>query len=351
MKILLLGGTGAMGVHLADILASKKQKVAVTTRSKRASNEFIEYIQGDAKESGFLETLLNSKWDVIVDFMVYKEDEFQQRVKKLLNATSQYIFLSSSRVYDNSEEFIKETTTRLLDTCKDEEYLSTSEYALSKARQEDILRASGKPNWTIVRPYITYSEIRLQLGTLEKENWLYRALHGRTIVFSEDIKNHFTTLTYGFDVAKAMIALMGESKSLGEAYHITSDSSYKWEELLEVYLDVIEEATEKRPKVLFQNMDDFSAWNHGKYQIIYDRLFDRKFDNTKINDFISIDEFIDAKDGLKKCLQEFIQNPKFNAIGWRNEAKKDRLTKEFTPLSEISGIKQKIKYILFRYFL
>lgn len=350
MKILLLGGTGAMGMHLANILALSERKVVVTTRSKRESSEFIEYIQGDAKDDELLNTLVKENWDVIVDFMVYKEHEFQARVHKLLDATFQYIFLSSSRVYDNNMEYIKEDSARLLDTCKDEEYLATSEYALSKARQEDILKSSNKQNWTIIRPYITYSEIRLQLGTLEKENWLYRALHGRTIVFSEDVKSHFTTLTYGLDVAKGMVALMNRSESLGEAYHITSNNSYKWEELLEVYLDAIQEEIGKRPKVLFQNMSEFSTCNTGKYQIIYDRLYDRKFDNTKVNEFINTSEFIDVKEGLKKCIKEFMQNPKFNTIRWQNEAIKDKFCKESSPLSEISGIKQKIKYILFRYF-
>lgn len=351
MKILLLGGTGAMGVHLGEILSSRKQNVVITTRSNRKSQEFIEYRQGNAKNSEFLDTLLEEKWDVIVDFMVYNENELKERVEKLLNATSQYMFLSSSRVYDNSVSFIKEETTRLLDTSDDQKYLATSEYALTKARQEDILKASTKQNWTIVRPYITYSEIRLQLGTLEKENWLYRALKGRTIVFSEDIKNHFTTVTYGLDVAKAMVTLMNKPNALAQAYHVTNNNSYKWEELLEVYLDVIEEALGKRPKVLFQNMSDFTTWNHGKYQIVYDRLYDRQFDNTKINEFINTSEFTDAKEGLRNCLKFFMKNPKFNAIGWRNEAIKDKLCKEITPLSEIFGLKQKIKYILFRYFI
>lgn len=351
MKILLLGGTGAMGVHLADILASSGEKVVVTTRAKRESSESIKYIQGDAKDEAFSNIILGEKLDVIVDFMVYKEDEFQARVHKLLGSTSQYIFLSSSRVYDNGMEYIKEDSTRLLDTSKDEEYLATSEYALSKARQEDILKSSAKKNWTIIRPYITYSEIRLQLGTLEKENWLYRALHGRTIVFSEDIKSHFTTLTYGLDVAKGMVALMNRPESLGEDYHITSDDTYKWDELLEVYLDAIQEEIGNRPKILFQNMSEFSAWNHGKYQIIYDRLYDRKFDNTKINEFINTNEFVDAKEGLKKCIKEFMRNQNFKPINWKNEAIKDKLCKETTSFSEIGRIKQKIQYILYRYFL
>lgn len=82
-----------MGSHLGEILSSN---VVITTRANRKSNEFI---QGDAKNIDFLNTLLEEKWDVIVDFMIYDETE---RVEKLLNSTSQYMFLSSSRVYDNS---------------------------------------------------------------------------------------------------------------------------------------------------------------------------------------------------------------------------------------------------------
>lgn len=92
-----------------------KQNVVITTRANRKSSEFIKYRQGDAKNIDFLNTLLEEKWDVIVDFMIYNETELKERIEKLLNSTSQYMFLSSSRVYDNSAEFIKEdTTTRLL---------------------------------------------------------------------------------------------------------------------------------------------------------------------------------------------------------------------------------------------
>lgn len=53
--------------------------------------------------------------------------------------------------------------------------LSIDEYAITKAHQENLLINSKNKNWTIIRPYITYSEQRLQLGTFEKEDWLYRA--------------------------------------------------------------------------------------------------------------------------------------------------------------------------------
>ncbi len=351
MKIILLGGTGAIGSHLTNLLSDRKDKVVVTSRSRNESKELVEYRQGNAKNIDFLSDVLREQWDAIVDFMVYSEDEFRERVDLLLSSTSQYVFLSSARVYNESQEAITEESARLLDSSSDYDFLATSEYSLSKARQENMLRSSNKKNWTIVRPYITYSEKRLQLGTLEKENWLYRALQGRSIVFSEDIRNHLTTLTYGLDVATGIASLINNPKSFGETYHITNECACKWSDILNIYLDVLENKLGNRPKVIYQNLPDFLVWNPGKYPIIYDRLFDRKFDNTKINKLINAKEFVQVQNGLRKSLNTFLISPEFSSISWKNEAIKDRYAKERTPLKEISGFKQKVKYLAFRYFI
>ena len=184
MEILVLGGTGAIGAHLVSLLSNiGGHNLFVTTRRKMLNERNVTYLVGNAHDESFMSELLKRHYDAIVDFMSYKTSEFQHRYKKYLEATSQYVFLSSARVYaDCGKSLITEKSPRLLDVCKDEAYLKTDEYALTKARQENLLLSSNKNNWTIIRPYITYSEKRLQLGVLEKEYWLYRALHGRTIV-------------------------------------------------------------------------------------------------------------------------------------------------------------------------
>ena len=60
-------------------------------------------------------------------------------------------------------------------------------------------------NWTIIRPYITFSDARLQLSCLEKEYWLKRVLDNKPIVFSKDLANKTTTFTCGNDVAGVRI--------------------------------------------------------------------------------------------------------------------------------------------------
>ncbi|OJF76373.1 MAG: epimerase [Treponema sp. CETP13] len=351
MKILILGGTGAMGTHLVELLAHDNNDLFVTTRSNKKSVEKVHYIQGNAHDLNFLKSNLQAHWDAIVDFMVYNTEEFKERANFLLEATSQYIFLSSSRVYANSKIPLKEDSPRLLDAINDEDYLKTDEYALSKARQENVLYDSGCKNWTIIRPYITYSEKRLQLGVLEKEAWLYRALHGRTIVFSKDINEKITTLTYGLDVSNGISSIIGNSTAFGEVFHITKQTSIEWKSVLNLYLQVLETHLGFRPKVIFSDLNTFMKFHTEEYQVKYDRLFNRKFDVSKISQFVDVNEFINTETGLKNCLESFINNPYFKNINWVSEAKKDKIAKERTSLNEIQNFKQKIKYILYRYFI
>lgn len=350
MRILLLGGTGAMGKHLVEILsADAKNYIAVTSRSVKQSNGNVNYLKGDAHDLSFLNHVLKEPWDVIVDFMIYNTLAFKERLNTLLGATRQYVFISSARVYSSSELPIKETHPRLLDATLDNEYLATDEYALTKARQENLLRESECENWTIIRPYITFSESRLQLGVLEKEDWLYRALHGRPIVFAKEMMDKMTTLTYGLDVAKGICAVIGSGSALSEAFHITNAKSLCWSDVLNIYLDVLEEHLGYRPKVLLQSIEECYQWHPAKYQIKYDRLFARQFDNEKINSFINTEDFTDVANGLRHCLKEFLQKPNFKNINWRAEAIKDYSCGTHTRLNEIPTFKQKIRYLVSRY--
>ena len=67
MRVLMLGGTGAMGRPLAKILASRGAEVVITSRSRSGSDKKgMEYRQGDAHDIGFLKRLLKDFYDVII---------------------------------------------------------------------------------------------------------------------------------------------------------------------------------------------------------------------------------------------------------------------------------------------
>lgn len=349
MNILVLGGTGAMGEHLIHHLEGGDSQVMVTSRRSHLPKKNIIYVQGNAHDLYFVKSLLTNNFDVIVDFMVYDTEEFKDRYKLFLLSCKQYVFLSSSRVYADSPFPIKESSARLLDVCKDTNYLLTDEYALIKARQENILRESGYRNWTIIRPYITFSEIRLQLGVLEKETWLYRAIHDRTIVFSKDIAEHYTTLTYGKNVSEGIVSILGNTAACGEAFHITVNESHRWQELLNIYLEEIEVCTGRRPKVLLLDKSPNLRMPKAQYQVMYDRCYNRCFNNEKIGKFIDINQFLSAEEGLRKCIRIFLNNPKFLYINWKEEAFMDKKTGEVASSSEFSSVKQAIKYYIWRF--
>lgn len=348
MKILILGGTGAMGTHLCKILATGGGEIVVSSRKQRRDEANVTFVKGDAHDTDFLKSLLShERWDAIVDFMVYSTLEFKQRVNLFLSNTNQYIFLSSSRVYAESEEPLTEESPRILDVCIDKEYLSTDEYALSKARQEDILKSCGKTNWTIIRPYVTYSEIRLQLSPSEKEYWLQDALSGRSILFSRDLSERYTTLTYGYDVARSIAALIGQKGALGEAFHITVGESHKWSEILDNYLDVIEKVTGQRPKV--EMLEEWEPIIGGsETQVKWDRLYNRRFNNSKINKYIDTTTFKKTMPTMAECLASFLRQPRFLSQNVVNNALRDRRENRWTNLKEIKGAKQKLKYLLAR---
>lgn len=352
MKILILGGTGSMGVPLVDMLSKNDNNLLfITSRREHASTlKNVKYIKGNAHEYTFLKSILNTHFDAIIDFMVYDEKEFEKRINDMLESTDQYVFLSSSRVYANSKNPITEKSPRLLDTINDTEYLNTDEYALSKARQENLMINSKYNNWTIIRPYITYNYNRLQLGIYEKETWLDRAVSGRAVVFPKDIAKHITTMTYGVDVSNQIGNLIGKYKALGQVVQITSSESFTWKEIAEVYVKVINNLTGIRPTIYWSDsLEDLSKIS-SKYQIKYDRIYDRKFDSKKVNDLIGKEyNYLSLYDGLSKCIKEYVGAGKKSKSSARMCAYMDLVTHENTPLREFDGIPRKIKYILLRY--
>lgn len=68
-------------------------------------------------------------------------------------------------------------------------------------------------------------------------------MDGKKIVFSRNIAPKYTTLTYDYDVALRIADLVGKDCALGKVYHITTEECIRWEDVLECYLDVLEQQT------------------------------------------------------------------------------------------------------------
>lgn len=278
-KILLLGGTGAIGKYVSNYCTALGHKVFITSRSKRVNeDDNVTYICGDATEFEFVSSIISKQsFDAIIDFMVYKTNEFNQRIDSILNCTGHYIFLSSYRVFcDSGLRPLTEDSPQLLDNCRDGKYLKTDEYALAKARQEDALFNNNKRNWTIVRPSITYAADRFQLGTLEANVILPRAVLNIPVILPSEMMNLYTTMTWAGDVGKMISLLLFKHQCMGNDFNVTTDEKYTWEGVAKIYHDLIGLDVIKVP------IKDYMTLGLNPFQIKYDRLYNRICNNKKI---------------------------------------------------------------------
>ena len=98
-KVLVLGSSGAMGQYIVPYLSDMGYFVtAVSLDDEKPYSSQVECIKGNVKEMDFLKSLLDRKYDGVVDFMNYYED-FTPYCELFLKSTDHYIFLSSCRIY------------------------------------------------------------------------------------------------------------------------------------------------------------------------------------------------------------------------------------------------------------
>ena len=342
-KILLLGGTGAIGVYLRDILAECGHEVYVTSRKVRDNNGTVKFVVGDAKDDAFLIDLFRKlRPDVVVDFMIYGTKAFECRVKMLLEGSGQYIFLSSYRVFADQMP-LTEQSLRLLDCSNDIEFLDTDEYALAKARQENLLRNSGRKNWTIVRPGITYSRGRFQFGCLEADIVCARSFAGIPVVMPPEMMDKVTTLTWGGDVATMIAGLIDNPLSIGEDFNCASNEAHTWREIAEIYGRCI--GMKVKPCTLEEYIDIIGS----KYQPCYDRMYNRVFDNSKILSATGLrqSDFKSTEEGLKDELCVFKGHPHYDRIDIVKQAKIDRIVNTYFHFERLT-FSERIRYIVFR---
>ena len=306
-RVLLLGGTGAMGRYLAPELAARGYTVLITSRSKHVSDDpAITYLKGNAKKKPFFRKLMRERYDAIVDFLIYNTESFAARRDALLSHTDHYLFLSSYRVYaDAGLTPLTEESPRLLETVQDPEYLRTDEYALTKARQEDLLRASGRRNYTIIRPAITYSYGRFQLGNLEAHAFLRKITYGEPVLFPEEILDKQTTMTWAGDVAKMIASLVLNEAAFGETYTAATSEHHSWREILGYYRERVDLDLMPIPA------EEYIERVRHPWQIRYDRLFDRVVDNRKILRATGLEQsdLTPLKDGLLAEFTRFLNDP------------------------------------------
>ncbi len=283
-KALILGGTGTMGAYLTAHLLECGYTVDAFTMDEVTSDDpNLRYIKKNAKDIAEVKEYLKNGYDAMIDFMHYATDEFKERYDLYLSSVGRYIALSSYRVYNDAKKPLTEECSRLLETSLDEELKASDDYAIAKCRLEDILHASDKKNWTILRPTLVYGPPRINIVTLVSNAIMHRALNNKKLLLPIETKDKINTMIWGGDVAKLIRRLIENPDCAGEIYTVGSSETHTWEEIAKMYNKILGLEVEWIP-----NEDFLSVVSGGRntlparWMLDYDRMFNRCVDNTKI---------------------------------------------------------------------
>lgn len=300
-KILVLGGTGAIGKYLCQSLLKRGYEVFVTSRSKHTDHGKLHYICGNAKDVKFLEEIFKtSDFDVIFDFMMYTGNQFKERYQLFLNNCKQYFFSSSQRVYADSDSdgWLREDSKRKIDCISENKYWEKDVYGCRKGKEENILFSAKEKNWTIVRMSMTFSNSRFQFGPLDNFD-VVRASRGQCSALPDTLAGKETTLTYGKVTAELLSSLVLKEDAISNVFNVGSRYPHTWEEIAQTYNKVLGLTYKTIP-------EDKYLFATNSQSMMVDRRLNRKLDCSRIYSFYENKsvKYEKLEDGLKDAWKE-----------------------------------------------
>ncbi len=275
-QVLLIAGGGTLGQYTAAELRRLGHRVDIICLEDNISTDpGLRYFKANATVDYLRELFGRTHYDGIVNFIHYPNYlDYIPYHALLSQSTEHLIFLSSYRVYSDRQHPITEDAPQLIDTVTDDPAFHEKEdYALAKSRAERFLADNPYPkNWTIVRPVISFSDRRLDINMVTGHGVLEAVRENRPVRLPLEAKHLTAGLDWAGNSGKLIANLLFRKGTIGQAYTISSAPGLTWEQVADIYTDLLGVQFEWVPA-------DFSAntW-HWKY----DRAYDRAVDNCKV---------------------------------------------------------------------
>jgi nucleoside-diphosphate-sugar epimerase len=231
MRILFIGGTGTISSACVRLALAQGMDVSIINRGRSDRRDLppsVEVLVADAQKLDELRTALAGRaFDVVADFRAYTPAEVQERLDLLRGRVGQYVFISSATVYQKPPALLPIVESTPLSN-------PGWRYAADKIRCEDVLTAAYRDEdypVTIVRPSHTYD----QRTPPVYGGWtqIDRMRRGEPVVVHGD-GTSLWTVTHSDDFAVGFVGLLGDPRTLGHAFHITSDDVYTWNQIYEI---------------------------------------------------------------------------------------------------------------------
>ncbi len=296
MKVLFIGGTGVISHACSKLLVEKGYELYLLNRGtslRKPPDEAI-IINGDIRNiEQIKENLSSMKFDVVVDWIAYNQEHVKNSFELFKDKTNQYIFISSASAYNKPPKILPITEEVPLNN-------PFWEYSRGKIECEEYLmelKSLYDFPITICRPSHTYDKTRFPLfGNYTAFN---RIKQNKSIIIHQD-GNTLWTLTNAKDFANGFIALIGNSKTIGQAYHITSDEVLTWNQIARIIAD----AAQLELKITYLPTEYIARYDfEWGCNLLGDKGYNTVFDNSKIKSLAPcFKSIIPYQNGVKEII-------------------------------------------------
>ena len=231
MRVLVVGGTEFISLHLVRALLRDRHDVVVLNRGRQPDRvpAGVKTIIADRKDHAGLGRVLGSeRFDGLVDitYAPTTGDDVRALLAALGGRVGHAIFVSTGRVHDHALPIpYHEDTPRSL---------YWGEYAKNKIEGEDTYLGSGVPA-TVVRPTHVFGP----LNTRNNETFFFdRLVRGRPVLVPGD-GGWLRQFGHVEDLANAMAAMLGDRRAFGRAYNVSGEESVTQVGFVELIAEVV----------------------------------------------------------------------------------------------------------------
>ncbi|MEX2544247.1 MAG: SDR family oxidoreductase [Phycisphaeraceae bacterium] len=273
MKILYIGGTGQISFDCVHESVRAGHEVYVFNRGNHNDGLPPETraIVGDMNDDAAYRRLADEGFDVVNQFRVFKPDQLQRDLDTFAGHCGQYIFISSASAYQKPVRHHVITE----DVPLENPYWA---YSRDKAACEALLTGQDRLAYTIVRPSHT-SRTKWPAAFGEGDEAVLRMLEGKPVLVPGD-GTSLWTITRGEDFAPPYVKLFGHAAALGEAFHLTSDNAYMWNEIYHAIARAVNIPEPRLVHVPSETMIRYHpAWEG---PLLGDKTWSVMFDNNKL---------------------------------------------------------------------
>ena len=275
MKVLFIGGTGIISSACSPLAIDKGIDLYLLNRgqSHRGIPKGAKVLNGDIRDPHSVQKVLEGyRWDAVVEWIAFTPEHIQTDIDLFEGKTGQYVFISSASAYQTPASFLPITESTVLDN-------PHWQYSRNKIACEELLVDAYRKRkfpYTIVRPSHTYDRTLLPF----EGGWtvVNRMRKGKPVIVLGD-GSSIWTLTHHSDFAKGFVGLLGNSRAVAEAFHITSDEWLTWDQIYDqiAWAAGVEAEKVHVPSEVIARF--FPDWGPG---LIGDKANSSIFDNSKI---------------------------------------------------------------------